>query len=665
MKNYFGTDGIRGNEKIFTPEFIGAVVRAIAVYYGKPEIMIGRDPRRSGKRITELFAAAATAEGMRVTDAGMVPTPALAYLTVQRGAGLGVMVSASHNPPEYNGLKLFSDKGAKITTREEEELSAVIEKELNVKVLPPETDCGIVSDGSLIEEYISGIGGMIEADLSGMKVVIDGGFGAAGGAAAKLFTAFGATVELLNDADGDRINVGTGAAHPEYLLKVAEGSDLAFSYDGDGDRVMCVRKSRIVSGDEMMYIIAKNMIKNSCLRCPVAVGTIMTNYGAEEAFKRLGITLYRTPVGDKFVSEAMTECGAQLGGESSGHIILKDFENTGDGILTSLMVAKAFVEYGEDADEGYFEFPAAATGIPADDFEKTIFRSSAEIAAYLAAEERSAGVRIIARPSGTEPVIRLTVEAESGQTAQSTLSKAATYIKTFITKKMEITASEKCNTEPQNENIATETLNRIRKAGGIIVEPKLTYISPEVTVEKGAVIYPFVRLSGKTVIGAGAEVNSFSVLEDTVVGEGTKVGYTSATGAVIGKNCTVGPFTTLRKGAVIGDGCRVGDYVEVKNSILRDGVKAAHLAYIGDAEVGEGTNIGCGTVFANYDGKFKHRTEVGKNVFVGCNANLIAPIKVGDGAFIAGGSTVTDDVPAGEICFGRARQVNRPKKRKE
>ena len=117
--------------------------------------------------------------------------------------------------------------------------------------------------------------------------------------------------------------------------------------------------------------------------------------------------------------------------------------------------------------------------------------------------------------------------------------------------------------------------------------------------------------------------------------------------------------------SVIGDGCRVGDYVEVKNSILRDGVKAAHLAYIGDAEVGEGTNIGCGTVFANYDGKFKHRTEVGKNVFVGCNANLIAPIKVGDGAFIAGGSTVTDDVPAGEICFGRARQVNRPKKRKE
>ena len=135
--------------------------------------------------------------------------------------------------------------------------------------------------------------------------------------------------------------------------------------------------------------------------------------------------------------------------------------------------------------------------------------------------------------------------------------------------------------------------------------------------------------------------------------------------AKVGKECYVGDFAVIEAGAVIGDGCRVGDYVEVKNSILRDGVKAAHLAYIGDAEVGEGTNIGCGTVFANYDGKFKHRTEVGKNVFVGCNANLIAPIKVGDGAFIAGGSTVTDDVPAGEICFGRARQVNRPKKRKE
>ena len=662
MKNFFGTDGIRGNESIFTAAFIGAVVRAIGDYYGKPAIMIGRDPRRSGKAITATFMAAAEAEGMEVTDAGMVPTPALAYLTRKRGAGLGVMVSASHNPPEYNGLKLFSSDGAKITTAEEIELSALIERELSESRETPVRPLGEYPEYNLTEEYIAGIGAAAASDLKGMKVTLDGGCGAAGAAAAKLFTAFGAEVKLLNEADGERINVGTGAAHPEYLLKAAEGSDLAFAYDGDGDRVMCVRNSRILSGDEMMYVIAKSMIRENKLSYPVVIGTIMTNYGAEEAFKSLGITLYRTPVGDKFVSEAMTECGALLGGESSGHIIMKEYENTGDGILTSLAVAKAFAEYGDEAAEGYFEFPAAAAAVPADENAKKIFRGSASIAAFLAAEERASGARIIARPSGTEPVIRLTVEAGNGQTAEAEIEKISAYIETYLKTKIKVKASESTITEPQTNKTSKETLRRVRDCGGFVIEPEHTYISPGTIVKKGAKIYPFVGLYGKTEIGEDAVIKSFSVLEDTSVGARTAVSYTYATGAAIGSDCTVGPFTTLRKGADIGNGCRIGDYVEIKNSRLKDGVKAAHLAYVGDAEVGEGTNIGCGTVFANYDGKTKHRTEVGKNAFIGCNANLIAPLKIGDGAFIAGGSTVTDDVPDGAICFGRARQANKFKK---
>ena len=182
MKNFFGTDGIRGNESIFTAAFIGAVVRAIGDYYGKPAIMIGRDPRRSGKAITATFMAAAEAEGMEVTDAGMVPTPALAYLTRKRGAGLGVMVSASHNPPEYNGLKLFSSDGAKITTAEEIELSALIERELSESRETPVRPLGEYPEYNLTEEYIAGIGAAAASDLKGMKVTLDGGCGAAGAA---------------------------------------------------------------------------------------------------------------------------------------------------------------------------------------------------------------------------------------------------------------------------------------------------------------------------------------------------------------------------------------------------------------------------------------------------------------------------------------------------
>ena len=662
MKNYFGTDGIRGKAESFTPSFIGAVVAAIAEYYNKPDIVIGRDPRLSGSEITALFKGAAGAAGMSVTDAGMVPTPALAFLTEKRGAGLGVMVSASHNPPEYNGLKLFSGRGAKITTAEEEALSALIEKELEAPGISGEFVKTEANEYSLIEEYIAGVGEQFSADFRGMKVVLDGGSGAAGGAAAKLFSAFGAEVELLNDANGAEINVGTGAAHPEYLLKAAGEADIAFAYDGDGDRVMCVRHARILSGDEMLYIVLKNMIRSGGLEPPVAVGTIMTNYGAEESLKGLGISLLRTPVGDKFVSEAMEKSGAKAGGERSGHLIFKDYLNTGDGILTSLLVAKAFSEYGDEAREGYFEFPAAEGVLPATEEGKKLMRVSPEIDAFIAAESASRGVEIVARPSGTEPVIRVKAEARDTETAVLTLNRTMAYIESFIKSKIKNKASEIDLTDTQNQGTKQETLERIRFTGGVVIAPELCFISSEVVVKKGAVIHPFTVLSGATVLEEGAEVKSFSCIRDSVVGEGSVVSHTVAVGAKIGKHSSVGPFAFLRPGAVIGDGVRVGDFVEIKNAVLGDGVKAAHLTYIGDAVVGDGTNVGCGTVFANYDGAKKHRTEVGKGAFIGCNANLIAPLKIGDGAFIAGGSTVTEDVGAGEICFGRSRQVNKPGK---
>ncbi|MDD3946990.1 MAG: DapH/DapD/GlmU-related protein [Clostridia bacterium] len=196
--------------------------------------------------------------------------------------------------------------------------------------------------------------------------------------------------------------------------------------------------------------------------------------------------------------------------------------------------------------------------------------------------------------------------------------------------------------------------------GVIIRNPASVFIESTVEIEEGAVIHPMVSIKGSCVIKRGAVVYSFCDLEDTVVGENTEIRSTFSIGATIGKNCTVGPFACLRKGAVIGDGCRVGDFVEIKNSVLENGVKCAHLSYIGDSSVGENTNVGCGVVFANYNGKTKRGVTVGNRVFIGCNSNLVAPVSIGDHAYIAAGSTVTEDVPPDSLCIARTRQVIKP-----
>lgn len=195
----------------------------------------------------------------------------------------------------------------------------------------------------------------------------------------------------------------------------------------------------------------------------------------------------------------------------------------------------------------------------------------------------------------------------------------------------------------------------------IDVMPKVNfnYIDPSCIIEDGAIVSDMAVLRGSCRISKGAIIYPFCDLQDTTVGENTEVRSTFSAGAIIGKNCTVGPFACLRKGTVIEDGCRVGCFVEIKNSHLEDGVKCAHLAYIGDSYVGECANIGCGVVFANYNGKVKRGVRVGKRAFIGCNTNLIAPVIIGDGAYIAAGSTVVEDVPDNNFCIARARQINK------
>lgn len=651
---YFGTDGIRGNENMFTVDFLERIAWAAVARYGRISVVMGRDTRRSGERIANTLAAAWTACGCRVVDAGMIPTPMLAYLTRSYGADLGVMISASHNPPEYNGIKLFSGDGAKITTEEEAEF----ERALDVAA-PPERARGelLKVDGS--GEYCVHFAARVAPSIKGMRVLMDVANGAVSAIAEKLYSFLGAVPETINgETDGERINVDCGATHPEVLLEAMKKGDydIGFTFDGDGDRVMCVKNGKLYDGDAMLYAAARYFAEKGVLSPPVAVGTVMTNMGTEISLMRNGIAFRRTPVGDKYVSEAMAEEGAIIGGEASGHLIFRAYQNTGDGLLTSLIMCVVERERGLENLDDRVEYPTASCNIDTDSEGMARFASE-EVRNFIDGVRAEFAGRIVARSSGTEPKIRLMAEAERYENAREVLEKVRDFVDGYINDKNKKKDTAKRNLGYLNDEKREKVLAALDARGVRVSDPATTYIDEECVIGAGTVIYPMCALQGKCVIGENVKIYPFTDITDTTVGDNSDLRSVYAIGATIGARTTVGPFACLRKGAVIGDGCRVGDFVEVKNSVLADGVKAAHLAYIGDAEVGERTNVGCGTVFANYNGSVKQTVRVGKEVFIGCNANLIAPVEVGDGAYIAGGSTVTENVPPEALCIARSRQT--------
>lgn len=660
---HFGTDGIRGESHIFTEAYLSEIGKALVFKFGATACVMARDTRVSGERIARTLGTILSGYGVRVLYAGILPTPALAYLTRVYGAGFGIMVSASHNPPEYNGIKVFGANGGKITTEEETEI-----EEYMLSNAEPRRARGSMSEIDGGEEYITHFSTFAGRTLKNMRLLLDTANGATGALAPEFFRRLGCYVEAVNgQTDGVNINVNCGATHPETLLKTAqEGSyDFAFAFDGDGDRVIGVRNGKVIDGDKMLFVISRYLYLDKGVEPPVAVGTLTTNGGTEASLNRLGIKLERADVGDKYVYERMLATGAPVGGEKSGHIIINDLGKTGDGIVTAMTLCLAHADVGFDFLDDMVTYPVAETEIFADDRAKEIFRASEEIKNYVASV--TGNVRLVVRPSGTEPKIRITAEAESYEKARKISDEAEGFINRNICNKIKQTAPEYDCSGSQNGENAYKTAEDFESAGVTVKDISTTFVEKSVTLGAGVVLYPMVALCGNTKVGSGTVIYSFTDITDTKIGNDSLVRSVYAVGAKIGSRTTVGPFACLRKGAVVGDDCRVGDYVEVKNAVLGNGVKSAHLAYIGDAEVGEGTNVGCGTVFANYDGKIKQRTRVGKHVFIGCNANLIAPLDIGDEAYIAGGSTVTEDVAEGAFCIARSRQTvkeNRGRRKK-
>lgn len=423
MRSYFGTDGVRGvaNRELTADLALRLGAAAAKVLLKGPHgvsVLIGRDPRISGDMLESALAAGFASRGADVILVGVIPTPGVAALVREADVDVGCVISASHNPVDYNGIKFFGHDGEKLADETESE----IEEHLNDAVdegLPTGGDIGrFLRQPQRVERYVYAVKQTCRQRLNGLKLVMDGANGAASELAPRIFRELGAEVVTIGcDPDGININASTGSMHPERMMEMVEreGADAGLAFDGDADRVlMASEDGRLVDGDKIMAICAIDMERRGALPGARVVTTVMSNVGLEVALERHGILLDRVEeVGDRYVAERMRATGAQIGGEKSGHIILSKYTTTGDGMVTALQALGAMQDAGKPLSEladVVEEYPQVLDGVRVRDkrgwSENSAIRGAIEEASS-ALEGRG---RIHVRASGTEPLIRVMAE---------------------------------------------------------------------------------------------------------------------------------------------------------------------------------------------------------------------------------------------------------------
>lgn len=426
MKKLFGTDGIRGvaNWEL-TPELALRIGRITASILGRdekrPVILVGRDPRLSGAMLEGSLSAGITSAGATARLLGIVPTPAVAYLTRSLQATAGIVISASHNPIEDNGLKIFNRSGLKLSNEMEREIERIYfgYNELGGSLPKPGGAAvgPVLHDGDALEGYLKHLKSA-SSSLDGLRLVVDCGHGAACRFARELLQQLGADVELLHgEADGEKINVNCGATHTAELQRevVRCGAHAGLAFDGDADRLIAVdEKGSTVDGDAIMSICAISMLQQGRLKKNTLVVTVMSNGGLELLGEEYGFRLRRTAVGDRYVLEEMLAGGYNLGGEQSGHIIFSNYATTGDGLLTALQLL-SFVRI---ADRPLSELASRLERMPQVLYNQSLaspkdWDDNQAIASAIEALRRKLGRygRILVRPSGTEPLLRIMLEA--------------------------------------------------------------------------------------------------------------------------------------------------------------------------------------------------------------------------------------------------------------
>lgn len=445
MSRMFGTDGVRGVAGMeLTIELAMKLGQAGAYVLTKeqehqPTIIVGCDTRISGGMLANALMAGICSVGANAIYAGIVPTPAVAYLTRKHKVDAGVVISASHNPMEFNGIKFFNGEGYKLSDQLEDEIEALIANHMKDVPIPTGSGVGKIEYRfDMKEEYVSFMKKQASVDLSGLKIVVDCAEGAAYYTSVKTLRDLGASlVAIHTQPDGTNINSNCGSTHMGELKArvVYEKADIGLAFDGDADRMLAVdERGNMVDGDQIMAIIGNHMKEKGSLKKNTIVVTVMTNLGFSLMGEREGLRIEKTKVGDRYVLEHMVENGYNLGGEQSGHIIFLDDNTTGDGLLSALHLLKVMKETGKKLSElaEIMEvLPQALVNAKVPNHKKEHYMDYAEIAeAVRELEEKFNGEgRVLIRPSGTEPMVRVMIEGKD----QKAIEKEAKQLAELIT----------------------------------------------------------------------------------------------------------------------------------------------------------------------------------------------------------------------------------------
>ncbi|WP_050183165.1 phosphoglucosamine mutase [Domibacillus robiginosus] len=438
MGKYFGTDGVRGvaNTEL-TPElafklgrFGGYVLTKDAE---RPKVLIGRDTRISGPMLEGALVAGLLSIGAEVMRLGVISTPGVAYLTKAMDAQAGVMISASHNPVQDNGIKFFGSDGFKLSDEQEAEIEALLDQAEDTLPRPSGADLGSVNDyfeGG--QKYIQYLKQSVDEDFEGIHVALDCAHGATSSLAAHLFADLEADISTMGAApNGLNINEGVGSTHPEKLAKFVKEkeADLGLAFDGDGDRLIAVdEKGTIVDGDQIMFICARYMKEQGRLNNDTIVSTVMSNLGFYKGIAEHGIQSEQTAVGDRYVVEAMKKYNYNLGGEQSGHIIFLDYNTTGDGLLSGLQLVNIMKATKKSLSELAAEmkkFPQTLVNVRVTDKHHVTDNAKVKAEIERVEAEMAGNGRVLVRPSGTEPLVRVMVEAATEEQCHSYTNRIA------------------------------------------------------------------------------------------------------------------------------------------------------------------------------------------------------------------------------------------------
>ena len=446
MARLFGTDGVRGvANKELTCEMAYRLGQAAAVYMGK-SIVIGKDTRLSGDMLEAAASAGVMSAGGTALLAGIIPTPGVAFLVNELHADGGIVISASHNPPEYNGIKLFNKDGFKLPDEVEDEIERFIvdggleaAAQKDDEILPPGDAVGIAVElEEAIELYVNHAVESVRAqgiDFAGMHIALDAGHGASALTSAEAFERLGAKVTAINtDFDGLDINVGCGSTclDPLAQLMAECGADVGVAHDGDADRVMLMAPDgSVIDGDFMAALLAQDMRERGVLSNNTVVATVMCNLGFVHAMRDAGINVVQTKVGDRYVLEEMLDKGYVIGGEQSGHMIMLEYNSTGDGLMTACQYLAAVVRSGKSVQEAagiMTRFPQTLVNVRVKDKEALKGNAAIQEAVTKVEGELGENGRVLIRPSGTEPLVRVMVEAASQEVADETTHRIAIVI---------------------------------------------------------------------------------------------------------------------------------------------------------------------------------------------------------------------------------------------